>query len=42
MNGKGEFTDHLGRTWIGQYREGIFDSRSQNNLNSIITVGTKD
>lgn len=32
MHGEGEFTDHLGRRWKGEYRKGQFDSRSQKNL----------
>jgi pantothenate kinase type III len=32
MDGFGEYTDHLGRKWAGEYRDGVFDSRRQRDL----------
>jgi len=29
MHGTGIFSDHLGRKWSGEYRNGVFESRMQ-------------
>ena len=29
MHGEGVFRDHLGREWRGEFRNGVFGSRSQ-------------